>query len=478
MSIDKLYQYDRGKVGIGGPRNKVIVLHHLKRVLEKQGYVFDDERDNKSVWSTEELFVKLDAYKRSKLPSPGPSKRFWKQAYASTLEAFGCKEEKLRPLEETELLGAIKTEKSAGLPTLRKKGDVYDIELRRMARINERKCAPPPCIAYHRVQHGDKGPKTRLVWGYPLSMTLLEARFASPLIERFLKLETPMAFGHRKMDLWARMTSLMRNESILALDYSGFDSTCTPELITMAFTVLGTWFTAEEKKALGWETIIHYFIHTPILMPDGWVYKKHVGIPSGSFFTQLVGSIINYFAAMYVSHGLGWDVEVLVLGDDSLIAVKGDVDWSLCKRLGYTKKVFISVVFGELELKVNASKTRWYFGRSREAVHFLGHVWSRGFPHRDKQDIVRRAVYPERYFVGLNSREVERLRIMGLLGDAVESWRVFRDSFFRPSRYGVVVSTFLEGKDLPVPDMGWYRHLEISGHRVTAPNIAYRGLLI
>jgi hypothetical protein len=472
MSIEKLYLYDRGKVKIGGPRTKVIVLHTLKRVLERQGFQLNDDLDNKSVWSTEELFKRLEEYGR---PSDFlVDDKAWRVAYSRTLEAFGCKGEKLMPLEDVNLMQAVQAEKSAGLPTLRKKGQVFDIERRRMQRIRADKCAPPPCVAYHRVQHGDTGPKTRLVWGYPLSMTLLEAQFAAPLIEAFLSRQSPMAFGCRKVDLVARMIPVTRAETVLALDYSKFDSSVHAKLIVMAFNVLGTWFSAEAKKVGRWDKIVHYFIHTPILMADGYVYRKHSGVPSGSFFTQLVDSVVNYFAMQYISARLGVAMDGLVLGDDSLFSVASEgADWLRKGPLGLWKCA--SVVL-ELGLRVNVDKSRVYLGRSREAVHFLGHTWSRGYPHRVERDIVRRAVYPERFLVGSDAREIERQRVLMLLGDAVESWRIFRQ-YIKPSRHGVCFTSSLGVREVAAFDVGWYRNLVAAGQKVVVSKLAYQGLM-
>lgn len=474
MPLEKLFQYDRGKSTFGRPRNKAIVLHYMKRVLEQQGFDLNDSSDNKSVWSAEELKERLEQYGQTS--ELRVSEEAWREAYRRTLEQFGCHGEKLVPLADSNLIEAVRFEKSAGLPTLRKKGDVFELEVARMQRILEDKCAPPPCVAYHRVQHGDKGPKTRLVWGYPLSMTLLEARFARPLIDNFLKVRSPMAFGLRKHELWARMIPLTRREVLLAMDYSRFDASIHPNLILMAFSVLGTWFTAEQKKEYRWDKIVHYFIHTPILMSDGYVYRKHQGVPSGSYFTQLVDSIVNYFAVQYISARLHLGLEALVLGDDSLVAVEGSGRGWLSG--GFVKGLYnFIVVAEELGLIVNFEKSRLYYGRSRESVHFLGHSWSRGYPHREERDIARRLVYPERYIRGLDVREIERLRLMSLLGDAVEAWPLVR-VFTHPSRHAVCFSTSLKIREITALDIGWYRHLQASGVAVPLGNAAYSGLYI
>jgi len=477
-SIERLYRYDRGRVSFGGVRSKAIVLFALKRVLELQGFDLDDRVDNKSVWSTDELFTRLNEFGRPMRFSPVEDA--WKHAYRKTLNVFGSKGVKLRALRESDqLLKAVRLSKSAGLPTLRKKGEVFSKELRRMERIRDDRCAPPPCIAYHRVQHGEKGPKTRLVWGYPLSMTLLEAQFAAPLIEHFLRVQSPMAFGYRKADLWARMIPLTRRERLLGLDYSKFDSSVHPQLILMAFTVLSTWFTAEDRKDGRWDKMVHYFIHTPILMPDGYVYRKHRGVPSGSYFTQLVDSIVNYFILQYMAYRFGMKADGLVLGDDSLIYVEpkfGDKkDFGFLREGGFGLQAVAAIV-AEIGVEVSVKKSRYYVGRDRQAIHFLGHVWSKGYPHRDARDLAKRAVYPERYRQGLHAHEVIRQRVLMLLGDAVEGWKVFR-AVIKPSRHGVCFTTGLD-VDLSDSDVGWYRALIASGTVVKSSYLPYKGLLV
>jgi len=50
-----------------------------------------------------------------------------------------------------------------------------------------------------------------------------------------------------------------------------------------------------------WDTLKNYFVHTPIRMANGECYKKRNGIASGSYFTQLVGSVANAILMNYVS---------------------------------------------------------------------------------------------------------------------------------------------------------------------------------
>lgn len=476
MAVEQLEPYDHGKRSFGSPRKKVLVIESLKRVLSQQGFDIMDARDNKSIWSLDDLFANLSKYgKVHTLEVDGKS---WKRAYFKTLNAFKPDFKVLNKLEDADLPAAVKLNKSSGLPFLDKKRNVIDVELLRMDRIRAGLKAPDPCIAYHRVQHGEKGPKTRLVWGYPLSMTLLEAQFARPLIDHFLCANTPMAFGYTKADLWAKMSDFSSFDTLVGLDYSGFDASVHPRLLLMAFSILERFFSKEEREAGNWEKIVHYFVHTSILMPDGYIYRKHQGIPSGSFFTQLIGSIVNYFSLMYVSDRLGMSgVRAIVLGDDSLASVSRTKLFEANRKFFGDLLLTYSTGMRELGLTIHPHKCKVFYGKSRGAIHFLGHTWSRGYPHREAREIAVRLVYPERFVPNIPVRDYIRQRQLMLLCDAVEAWPVIRP-LLGWSRMAVCYTVSSGNLSEEVMDLGWFRGLSSTGRKIPLTKLGYVGLLI
>jgi len=383
--------------------------------LQHFGYDLSVERDNKSQYSVEGLTASLARYGENRdLDSAYLS--VLDEAMNRTLRAFGSKTPKFTalPLDEG-LLRYTHGEKSSGLPCLGKKRDSFLSDLGRAERIAVGERAPEPCVAFHRVQHGAEGPKTRLVWGYPQSMFLLEAQFAPQLIEHFLGAFTPMAFGLFKSQVSARMQSIRNSGVRYSLDFSGFDSSLHPKLIDFAFRVLRSHFELNEEEAQTWTKVVNYFIHTPIMMPDQSVWVKHRGVPSGSYFTQMVDSIINYLAVTYSwlrATGFGVsDDHVLVLGDDSIV---GHVTYFPVEKM--------ASFFNELGLRLNFQKTG--ITTTGEDPHFLGHVWRRGYPDREEREIAIRMAFPEKPSGIKDQRTRQAIRMLGYMSDAVSSHRV------------------------------------------------------
>jgi hypothetical protein len=336
------------------------------------------------------------------------------QAMDITLRAFGGnKQLSVSPLDE-KLRPFAKQEKSSGLPELEKKGEAFDRDLFRAQKIASGNKAPEPCVAYHRVQHGLSGPKTRLVWGYPQSMFLLEAQFAPQLIDWFLDRKTPMAFGLKKAQISARMQQITNSGLRYSLDFSGFDSSIAARWIDFAFSVLSTHFnisTVEEKYT--WNKVVNYFIHTPIMLPNQEVWVKHHGVPSGSYFTQLVDSIVNYMAVTYAWLKLtGLAVpedKILVLGDDSIVGQSKFVGLS---DLVHSMK--------ELGLKLNADKTE--VSRFPDShPHFLGHFWSNGFAYRPLKEIAIRLAFPEKPSGIKDAAERDVIRTLSYASDSLNA---------------------------------------------------------
>lgn len=365
------------------PNPKGLFDDLVASVLEEQGFSWDE--NPRSVYEPEQLYTALERYATDwtqfeRLDSS------MKQGFVMAFKTFARPKGSpfFRMPDSVELVKALKLSKSSGLPLMTSKAKSLVYSLDREEQIRSGIKAPNPCVAYKRTQ---KNNKTRLVWGYPLEMTIMEARFARSLIDHFKKHTSPMAFGLTKVALGARIHRNFEDQpgTTVCLDFSKFDSTISQTMIRQAFRILGTWFTEEDKTKYGWKTVIEYFIHTPIVMPDGHLYTgKNHGVPSGSYFTQIIDSIVNV-AMMYAlqySCGMQFRSEsLLVLGDDVIVQLKGQVE--LKRYSDYLASAGLNL-HGEEKTVVGE-------------CHFLGATWIKGKPHRPVKELVESAIFPESF---------------------------------------------------------------------------------
>lgn len=398
-------------------------------VFKEQGFDLDDTRDNKSVKDVLSLFDLLSLY--GKKAEFNYHKEHLQQAISLAWSAFGRKEWEAPlsalPADISILAGAIKLERSSGYPSFDSKANDLSRAFSKYTTWKSRlhsgaPCFLPPCVAYSRIQHGEQGPKTRLVWGYSLEATLAEAVYARPLIDRFLALSTPIAFGYLRHEIGSKLQPIIDNGVVYCLDYSKFDTSVPAFLIDVAFNILSSHFILEGVDKVEWDSIVHHFIHTPIIMPDGHLYIKHQGVPSGSFFTQLVDSIVNYILLQYVaihccSHAVGRSY-VMVLGDDSIFSIPRYLPLETIKRC----------LFKSFGMTVNISKS--CVSTSGNLIHFLGHSWNRLVVERSPDEIAKRIVYPERFNSKIPFEELRKQRIAGYLADGQGVAPLFRSLIF------------------------------------------------
>jgi hypothetical protein len=257
-----------------------------------------------------------------------------------------------------------------------------------------REKAPEPCLAFSRTQFDNK---TRLVWGYPYSMTFVEGLVAKPLLDAFKEGFTPMAFAMSSGALGTKLVvASYHKEWAYSVDMSAFDASISRLLIKEAFAILRTWFDLDAVEPWTnntvrdcFELIERYFISSPIVMPDGHIYKgRRHGVPSGSYFTQIVDSIVNVIIAGTISARFNMNVdksEIFVLGDDLIMWSNRNIGLDVIAR--YAKSIF-GVEFNASK----STKTRW-----DEPVPYLGRNWENGLPDLPTDEIVKRMVYPERF---------------------------------------------------------------------------------
>ncbi|BAA09520.1 RNA-dependent RNA polymerase [Fusarium solani virus 1] len=265
---------------------------------------------------------------------------------------------KFEPLEWSEVGQHMRRDTSAGVSFPgKKKGDVMEriyaegrwlghrMKQGGKGRFDPRKVRMPPCLATQRGHLSPRDdPKTRLAWIYPSEMLMVEGLYAPTMYKAFEAMpDSPLLLGkgsHRLFSEWvSAATPGMR---LYGLDFSSFDTKVPAWLIHTAFDILHdnidwlhwrgkpTTKRSRQKWKNVWDGMVYYFINTPILMPDGRMFRKRRGVPSGSWWTQLVDSVVNWILVKYLSLCQGVNAKNLrVLGDDSAFMAAETMDLSV-----------------------------------------------------------------------------------------------------------------------------------------------------
>jgi len=378
------------------PRLDPVIDKRCAAVLEAQGFTV--EKAPRSIYKPWKLYEALKKFEPGRVREPKHDEHFTRGvhlAFASMARSY--RNERIQPLPLT--LDSVErlTSNPGGSAGIEfyplHKDATKEVALSTAIRILRGEKAPAPCLAWARTQFNDK---TRLVWGYPYSMTILEGLFAKPLIDHFTDTNSPLAFAMTTLNLGSKIrVSSYHKRWAYSIDMSSYDASIAQSLIHIAFKIIGTWFDLDQKEpttGLAYRGILakveNYFIHTPIVMPDLRIYlgKRH-GVPSGSFFTQLIDSIVNIIIAGTISSRFNLFVDkddILVLGDDLLFWSERDISLEAIAS-------FATEYFG---VEFNPEKSNKF--RYSEPIHFLGRIWHRGRPTLPIEEVTKRMKYPER----------------------------------------------------------------------------------
>jgi hypothetical protein len=150
-------------------------------------------------------------------------------------------------------------------------------------------------------------------------------------------------------------------------DGSQFDSSLTPLLLNSVLGIrrffMEDWWVGEEML----ENLYAEIVYTPILAPDGTVFKKFRGNNSGQPSTVVDNTLMVVMSVYYSCHKVGWSDEDIqrrlvffANGDDIILSVQETDLWVLDT---FTKS------FGELGLNYDFSERT----RRREDLWFMSH---------------------------------------------------------------------------------------------------------
>jgi hypothetical protein len=389
-------------------------------------------------------------------------------------EMFGCLKHSIDPIDFNyqgwcEIVNHLEMTSSPGLPLRREYTTqaeclpyIYD----KAKRLNHfakflpaHKVRAPPCMIGLRpgmtdFEQLEEKVKARGVWAYPAEVKVVEQRFVVPIMEKLSQ-----HFGDIPYVTGVNMTKclpmiidhlLVRGKKAMVSDIHHLDDSVGPDYINWAFDLIESWLDMGSTKSSikrnenVMNFIRYYFINTLILLPSGQLVRKHGGVPSGSGFTQLVDTLVTLVITVYSLLEQGADESeirnfIFCVGDDVATTVK--VDFSLeqfsrsLNRLGY---------------EMNPSKA--FLTDDGSDLVFLGYGKYGGHVRRSFEDLLKNALFPERY-VGSEARSTSRLLGQLVAGGMCDPkfnhlvHKAFEKRLFRP----------LSEDDQYIPQTKWFR---------------------
>jgi hypothetical protein len=166
--------------------------------------------------------------------------------------------------------------------------------------------------------------KVRPVWAYPVSVANEEARYFYAIMDRIQQYPSlPHSLGLEPGVGGAHiMSKLFAHSTVFETDWSSFDTKVPSYMIQMVFASLKRHFTMSDKDSRRYEKLVDYFINTPFRLPNGERYIKQHGVPSGSFFTNLVDTIVNAAVTRFLLRTDNVYIATdLYNGDDGIISI-------------------------------------------------------------------------------------------------------------------------------------------------------------
>lgn len=260
--------------------------------------------------------------------------------------------------------------------------------------------------------------KIRAVFGAPKLLLMVENMFIWQLQRSYLNNdEGCMLWGREIMKggwrkLWNEINDGRKTNSILSIDWKGFDRGLLFELMSDTHDIWKSYFNFTQYEPTSfypngrpkddvtlerlWKWMCYSILHNPILLPDGRLFKwTYSGFGSGYQQTQLMGSFCNMIMLLTCLSSLGINIKsehfwIKIQGDDSLISL--------------AERVFI--IYGPNFLTQLADSANYYFAATINTkkskisgnlndVSVLGYFNTYGIPYRTDEDLLRHLYFPE-----------------------------------------------------------------------------------
>ena len=251
----------------------------------------------------------------------------------------------LQPLSLDAAVDTLPKGKYSGLPFLTTKPEVLKHYITRANLVMDGgDGVVNPAVLGWRGQPGGPSPndvKQRVIWMMDKLDAILGAQYLYPVINALRDRVQFSAWNDKDtVDNAMRLALSIASEKrvrIHSTDYDSFDSSLAARFIDDLFEVIRSWF----STSVGLDVVKTGFITCGMLTPSGVAVGREGSVPSGSIFTNLIGTLWNLLCARYVairkriSHPFS-----TALGDDAVNIYMPDVSdeeiASIQRELGMT----------------------------------------------------------------------------------------------------------------------------------------------
>lgn len=266
-----------------------------------------------------------------------------------------------------------------------------------------------PDVAFTRTQLTELPKmKIRNVFGETFHYVLIEGVTAQPVIKMFEARDDFYYIGKRPDTDVPRLLYdvSQRSESLLVLDWSSFDASAQLWEIDTAFNLVESLlkFPNPETRA-AFEYAKAVFKKRKLAAPDGTLFMREGGVPSGSVFTHLIDSIINYLRILYLCHKHQVETTAIYThGDDGLVGLTAPAKPPLSA---------FAETAAEHDWGLNPDKCGWAYDPSD--IDFLGRSVRGGYNTREELKALRLILYPE---YPVESPEISVARCYAIMADS------------------------------------------------------------
>lgn len=334
-----------------------------------------------------------------------------------------------------DLIGSMNLRASAGLPkpwvTKRQSVDI-------IRDIYHRICAQTFCVietfnrisrndvvpftaAFVRMQITNSGLKVRLVFAVSLIFVVAETYFN--LIIKYVtnNVGSTAIHGYTQPQI-SKLVQSTNSSHALCIDYKSFDQRVPAFVILTCATICEKVMCLNEYEKVLYYNIVSYFVTMPIFHPEVPFTVKQAGIPSGSGFTSIFGSLCNsymlHIAIRRYCHrhriqNFEASYSVYVSSDDTIISSAFFIDYK------HLKEILMDMFGVQIELES-------YSAPGETEVLFLGSTWVDNVPTRNINRMMARIVFGSGNYPLMSDLELFQSRCYEILGNTVQYHDIYK----------------------------------------------------